>query len=335
LVIAIRDDGDLTRDLEHTRNVHLPLDVETRWNSTYLMLKYILDHEVPILDSLRVHRKVELWFRGAEHETAEALVKLLEPFSEATHILGNSSQVAMSYVCMCYVGITSKLREVQTDSITIANLKSMLRTSVEAQLRSAIDDFPQFKMAAYLDPRFRNKLCAQPWVSRSALHELVIRVETPESQPDFDSLQSAVQATAVPIKRPVSSLFDDSDDESDPQCDRSPQRLNLKQQLELYDSFSQVNRLSCPLLWWKAHRENLPDLTLIAIRLLAMSPTETASERAFSAAGLLYSDLRTSMSPKTLEETFFLYGNRRLLEELDSDALAEVVEDAADDLVSS
>ena len=64
-----------------------------------------------------------------------------------------------------------------------------------------------------------------------------------------------------------------------------------------------------PIRWWADRKAKMPKLYKIAMRTLSAQASEVASERAFSSAGNIHTDLKKSMSPETLSQRLFVYAN--------------------------
>jgi len=61
-----------------------------------------------------------------------------------------------------------------------------------------------------------------------------------------------------------------------------------------------------PLAFWKSHRTRFPKLAVIARNVYSISASQNKSERAFSAAGHVMTDLRTTLGPEHLDELLLL-----------------------------
>jgi zinc finger BED domain-containing protein 1 (E3 SUMO-protein ligase ZBED1) len=70
-----------------------------------------------------------------------------------------------------------------------------------------------------------------------------------------------------------------------------------------------------PLLWWKAHQNDLPILSRLARRILCIPATSAPSERVFSMAGLTISNLRASLSAENASALIFLHDTWEIAEE--------------------
>ena len=66
--------------------------------------------------------------------------------------------------------------------------------------------------------------------------------------------------------------------------------------------------------WWKSQETKLPKLAKVARRVLSIPASSTASERAFSAAGLTVSQSRTALDSETVNTILFIHSNKRAAE---------------------
>jgi hypothetical protein len=76
------------------------------------------------------------------------------------------------------------------------------------------------------------------------------------------------------------------------------------------DSFSVLD-------WWRVNRHDLPMLSRVARAYLAIQPTSAASERVFSRAGIVISDLRNRLVPSLSGDLTFCHCNPPLLDLFD------------------
>ena len=64
-----------------------------------------------------------------------------------------------------------------------------------------------------------------------------------------------------------------------------------KAQLQAYMQVQQVPNDTDPLMWWKQHQEEFPDLARMARQYLTVPATSTSPERFFSRVGLVQTDV--------------------------------------------
>jgi len=64
-----------------------------------------------------------------------------------------------------------------------------------------------------------------------------------------------------------------------------------------------------PLQFWKCHAKRFPVLSQIARSVYGIPATQNKSERAFSAASHVMTDLRTTLDPEHLDELLLIRSN--------------------------
>ena len=64
-----------------------------------------------------------------------------------------------------------------------------------------------------------------------------------------------------------------------------------------------------PLLWWKVESQHLPILATLANKYLCLCGTSVPSERLFSKAGYIVSNLCSRLSPENVNKLVFLARN--------------------------
>ena len=68
-----------------------------------------------------------------------------------------------------------------------------------------------------------------------------------------------------------------------------------------------------PLIWWKRYKSTLPDLAILVRSYLAIQATSVASERLFSRAGYIVSQLGTSWKSDNVTMLTFLATNSEMM----------------------
>jgi hypothetical protein len=82
---------------------------------------------------------------------------------------------------------------------------------------------------------------------------------------------------------------------------------DIKKQVKRYKAELPIDWDSSPLEWWKRKQSLYPLLAPLARDLLAMPGSTCALERAFSKAGLIYSDRRRRLDPKVGSAILFCH----------------------------
>jgi hypothetical protein len=81
---------------------------------------------------------------------------------------------------------------------------------------------------------------------------------------------------------------------------------DVQRELSAYMRLPVEPMSSCPLTWWRQHRQFFPGLAIVAREFLCTPATSAAVERFFSAGGITINHLRTRLSSKSVEQLLFL-----------------------------
>lgn len=127
-------------------------DVETRWNSTYLMLQRVCEQR-KALNLYSVERGSITTLTNPEWELAERVVLLLKPFYEATLEIC-SDDACISIVIPLIAMLTGKLQST-TEDHGLLQMKAALRDALGRRF-AYIRESPPMIAATMLDPRFKD-----------------------------------------------------------------------------------------------------------------------------------------------------------------------------------
>ncbi|KAK9706398.1 hypothetical protein RND81_07G121500 [Saponaria officinalis] len=277
-------------------NRHLCLDVETRWNSTYLMLESALIYrkaflKLEISDGGKFRAELNK-NRGTpvngDWERVSHLLPFLKKFYDATLRLSASlytttnvylQEVVVMLVCLMTSGMKRK-HDKYWENVDKVNLLLYI--------------------AVILDPR--RKMQYVNW----AINQ----------QYDFlksEKLRGMVMKTLTSLYahyascRPIScENMDDWQDVVESQFERdvSGEVTNdRKNDLDKYlEEAREVNSKGFDILdWWKKRQETYPIISLMARDVLAIPVSTVASESAFSTGGRILDPFRSSLSSKMVQ----------------------------------
>ncbi|KAJ3697371.1 hypothetical protein LUZ61_001076 [Rhynchospora tenuis] len=267
----------------------LCLDVETRWNSTYLMLECAEKFEKAFERLGDIDRDYQLYFCGSDGET-----RLNEVSNSCDHELKIVAE-----------GMKMKFEKYWENS---CNLNLLLY------------------IAVVLDPRYKLKY-VKFWLEKmypvDIAYGLIIDVNHAMETlyADYFQHHGKVNSSAdggAAMKGGASSSSNegqssmDVDDENYSKFVKSQFKRHLMEE-ECVENKSEVTMyLAEPcdngdersfdiLAWWKVNASRYPILSLIAKDVLAMSVSTVPSESAFSTGGRILDPFRSSLSPKTVE----------------------------------
>ena len=163
---------------------------------------------------------------------------------------------------------------------------------------------------SYLDPRFRvDYLVDKDRTLREIESEAVSIAVKPDSS--FDA--TVDEEDLAPPKKPkgLSAILKKTFKDSSQKASEVPlsDRQKVEEKMSRYQSLPPVNPEDDPLLWWKDEAHRLPILAGLARKYLSPCGTSVASERLFSKAGYIVSDLQARLSPDSVNKLVFLARN--------------------------
>lgn len=298
-------------------------DVSTRWNSSFYMLRRLLQLKLPIMAVLEdanvtkpEHRLLML--KDKDWGLAQALVDVLSPLEKATTVLGGESYVTTSIVLPVATSLVRHLQQPARagDSETITSFRRKLATELETKFGlDPIAPTTIEAVCAALDPRSR-ALTFLDEANGSTLKERIIeltmtevlRVEPKELTPPSS------ESNTPAAKRFCDSASHDSPLDFFFECQAVQESLSNQIQAEVQAYFAEkpAPSTSLPLDWWRSNAERFPHLQHLARKFLCIPATSVPSERVFSAAGTIVSKLRSALSPENVDALIFLQTNRGL-----------------------
>ena len=254
-------------------------DVETRWNSTLLMIESMLP----------MQQAVMLTFNDGpilpgDWVILRRMVDLLKPFEEATEILSGSNYCTLSKASFLATELMAHLKENQND--TVLGVPEMI-----AKLADYIHEIEgQSLLATFLDPCMVDTM--DPKDQKRAINILKPKIK-----------QQA--ASEPPAKKPC---FFEKGMESQSLVDS---RVADCPELARYVNSPKPHWKSDPLSWWRENEKHFPVVADLARTELAMLASSVPSEQTFSRAGLIVTDLRNRLSTLTVEHLIVLESWRR------------------------
>lgn len=294
-------------------------DVPTRWNSSFYMLRRLLQLRVALIAVLcdpSVTPKQadrDLLLKDSQWKLAEQLVEILEPFENATTAISGQKYVTLSLLMPIASHLYSAMAgECNKQGLATA-AKSVARKLKSEMLRKFPDVCCPSPMSlsvvcACLDPRFR---CLQflddekAEATKEHVKDLLL-----EHTAAASSLVTPVEPPAKKKPVPTSGLSRLlSRGASDDSAAGSDSRLK---ELDIYFKEGEADVDVSPLDWWKVNASRYPHLSQLARRYLSVPATSVPSERIFSAAGRLVTKLRSRLSPSHVDAAIFLSVNSML-----------------------
>lgn len=256
----------------------------------------------------------------AEWEKIQELVQILSPFNKYSKRL-QSVQLALSDFYGMWTSLRIKLAK-RADDFSSVVMEQMNKYN------AVLMDNPLTVASIYLDPRYQRSLTDKKSLAQKVLSEMYVRLKKIEGH-EISEENNAIEPTTT-AQNPHSCDGYNSEDEineflnacesvtgsrNEPIriCEESD-LLSLKQKLEEFDG--SIAPLSTSIFTiWEQLKSSWPQIYTLASVILAIPPTQTTVERAFSALALVYSSLRTKLSDQSLQDILFVRLNYNLYEE--------------------
>ena len=288
-------------------------DVETRWNSTYMMLSRLSEQRKAVNQYCIEHGAIDT-LPVTEWELVERIVMLLKPFYDATLDI-SSDQACVSVVIPLVAMLRGKMQTTPQDS-GLLQMKAALRDAIDRRFAFA-SNAPAMLAATLLDPRFKDAYFSEreKVVAEAEIVNFLQSVRTEdaaaasEPQSSQSSSSSAPSTTTGPA-RMSSSLWDDHDNMNTAAVSNDDDQQQSTLQLRSYLSQPRVPRSTNIYQYWNCSQ--FPLVEVAARKYLSAPPTSVASEQLFSSAGQLYADRRSNLKGENAEKLLFLAYNIRL-----------------------
>ncbi|KAJ4947657.1 hypothetical protein JOQ06_009690 [Pogonophryne albipinna] len=279
-------------------------EVDTRWNSTYLMLQRLFKERQSVGAALATLKTDVRPLSSEDYETADACLQLLSPFFQATVELSEEKRVSGSKI----IPMTKMLMLYLYDTIgkTSHDTAKLLGQNMVSNMQNKFDTTESqtaLTLSTLLDPRFKtigfyNQVQAAASVKRLTAFCTQLRKNAqPDTHTEEQPSTSAQPATAS-VDNPSSTglnLWDRDASEA-----RTARNATAEATVEVqrYMTDPPLERSEDPLAYWVDHQNVYPNLFKLAKQFVCMSASSVPSERVFSKCGEIVSKKRNRLNPK-------------------------------------
>jgi len=257
-------------------------DTETRWNSTYALIKSMISMEKSLF---QMRDKLDLSLSDSEWHALKDLITLLKPFLEATNILSGSKYCSLSQAGFISDILCDHLRDnLQMKHVGIESMLEKLET-----YQNSIKD--QALLPSFFDPRCYGKLSNnQVKLSLKSITPLLKKEDPKRVQKEVSFFEKAFQDDDTTFSKEYPEL-------------------------QAYMNSPKCRWEDDPLDWWARNEKAFPNIAQLARNYLAMLASTVPSEQAFSAAGNTVTDHRNRLASNTIESLMVTQGRLRFLRE--------------------
>jgi len=284
----------------------LKQDVSTRFNSVYTMLQSIDDVFDEVTSALTESDNIT-YLANIKRKTLKSVCKELKRFDEATLKLAVEKEETLHLVVPILHELKSKMvKQAAKYGVTnpeMSKLCNELAKTVGEKCTAKLTWY-QFA-AAFLNPEYRS-------------HEGMVQMEAEVDRVRLD-LKNMVEGLSTghnanePAAKKIRTVLCDSDTESENEelDSQSTSAGELSDEFNKYmtSTFDCDDGTMQPLQFWKCHAKRFPVLSQIARSVYGIPATQNKSERAFSAASHVMTDLRTTLDPEHLDELLLIRSN--------------------------
>ena len=305
--------ADVLRKLQETNNeeIHsIPVDVCTRWNSTFKMMERI-NNQVNLINEALCDRSLNKKFRQyvlneTEIKNLASAVDILHCFDYATTLLSGSTYNTISVCIPIIYMISQNLEEQNTNSNFATVLKKELLYSLDFYCdKYQLKHNKVYLAATFLDPRFKNFSVLPELPRKEALKnsKKFIKEYLSLNHANLESLQATESNS--PVKKKY-KFFDFETTE-----------INQKRGNPLDIEFNEYTKLAVDETtsanFWFKNKNKFPLLYAAAKHFLCVPATSVPSENLFSHAGYNVWDRRNKLHPNTVKKTMIIYENQELI----------------------
>ena len=282
-----------------TKAKRIKIDVQTRWNSTYLMLQSMIGLEPRILHVLLKFQKRALAFDDKDLALMKKLLIILKPFYDATMTASKSSGEGVAIRLV--FEILNTLDHLETLTATEKNNQIlMLLIGLKTNLIDKVTITGEMYLSVLLDPFLKDAVIFKKRLSRLSIDpfELIQRY-----------LQKFGICDSVPVQVPVSYTQQETWRAKIRKVETISEDVDQSIKRYLATIFSDDTSTKS---FWKANPGCLSKLFEI---VNSMPFSSVSVERTFSCAGNVLTGNRNSLNPFNVKKLMFINRNFDICEE--------------------
>ena len=293
----------------------LPLDVPTRWNSTYEMLSHAIYYRNAFDRLVYLHKDKYKHCAPSddEWEMAASFCKCLKLFNDATVLFSGTQYPTANMFWWKFCDIKLAITEwCASADILIASMAQAMQEKYDKYWKKSNI---ALAVACFLDPRYKKRLIEyflQRIYKDRAPAELSLIMDVVKRLfeaylSSIPSQTSKASAQSEPIVAPAHTSEENTDIEEflyEDEVNRSEvSELDVcmaEKPFRWVDPSGSGAAFDI-LSWWKTNQAKYPILSRLARDVLAVQVSTVASESAFSCSGRIVNKFRTRLDPEMVE----------------------------------
>lgn len=284
-------------------------DVETRWTSKIDMIERYLELEPLVYQVMNeCDRPIDILNREEVLILKDVLQFMMPIKNVISEISGDSYPT-----CSLIIPIIHCLRANVDDLIPKTDVGKEFKTRLLFEIDRRFKDFEQgylLSLSTLLDARFKKSFFKDPLAAVSAISRVnkLISSKTNLENNTTEGKNNHQQEIDLPTTQNKKSIWDYSDKARNNMKKATTTEPNSSNnaELEQYLKLQEIPRDSDPAMFWKDVEAAFPNLSKIGIRFMSILGTSVSSERLFSKAGIIKSDIRNRLSSEHLNMYVFL-----------------------------
>ncbi|XP_011859762.1 PREDICTED: zinc finger BED domain-containing protein 1-like [Vollenhovia emeryi] len=280
-------------------------DVLTRWNSTYYMLERFLQLKDYVYSVLLTCPTAPKILSREEIDILEDVVRILGPIEFVTTEISGDSYPTSSLV----IPVIHCMEGTIKNCVALTVEGNTFRDNILSEVQRRFKDIELYKLLAVstiLDPRYKRMHFQSPKAVSAAISYINFQLKTVAANynMELNKANDLEPQTNSEINEFDVWTFHDNLMKSCASSFDEPGGMNLE--LRQYLNQPIIPRNQNPFKHWQTLKLAYPTLFTVAIRYLSVVATSVPSERVFSKAGIIKSDLRSRLSGNRLNRLLFL-----------------------------
>ncbi|XP_041842078.1 zinc finger BED domain-containing protein RICESLEEPER 3-like isoform X2 [Melanotaenia boesemani] len=284
-------------------------EVDSRWNSTFLMLQRLYDEREAVGAALATLKTEVHPLSSGDYETTAACLHVLKPFYMATEEMSQQKMVSGSMVIPLIKMLLHTTQEILSNNTNVT--AKLLGQNITAALRDKFDDLESsavLSLCTLLDPRFKTIGFRSQDEAENAVERLTTECAALMGHKSTDYPSTSVPTHLNPSSRAF-DLWKSFDEQATMSITHRNSTVNATAEVQKYMKDVHLERCEDPLAYWNEQRKVYPHLFSLAKQYLCTPASSVSCEHLFSKAGDVLSEKRSRLSPKTVEKILFLNKN--------------------------